>query len=71
MSNRGSFDLGSRSAIIFSQSDWDSAISICSKDCGAIGDHKFKDRKCDFFFAVIAFCLKYEVNYCKIAEKLN
>ena len=46
-----------------------SAIPIWSKDRAAIGDRKVKDRdrKNAIFLAIVAFCSKYEVNYCKIA----
>ena len=50
-----------------------SAIAICSYDRGAIGDRKIKDRDCKnaIFLAIVAFCSKYEVNYCKIAGNLK
>ena len=45
----------------------ESAIAIWSKDRGAIGDRKIKDRDCKnaIFFVIIALCSKYEVNYFK------
>ena len=46
----------------------ESAIAIWSKDRGAIGNRKIKDR--DRKNAILAFYSKYEVNYCKIAGNL-
>ena len=50
----------------------ESAIAIWSKDRGAIGNRKIKDRdrKNAIFLAIVAFYSKYEVNYCKIAGNL-